>query len=163
MRVFPVLFVYKGRMADNGYMTQARRTIEQTSALLFGVVFLVVGIAGFIPGATTDYDRISTIGGEGAHLLGIFGVNWIENVVHLAYAAAGLWAATNAVRSRQYFLWGGAVYGVVWLYGMLIDVQSDANLIGVNEAGNWLHFALFVVMVALGFYFTKNRDAQVGA
>ena len=150
-------------MADKTYMERARNTIEQTSALLFGIVFLIVGIAGFIPGATTDYERLSVIGGEGAHLLGIFGVNWLENVVHLGYAVAGLWAATNAVRSRQYFLWGGAVYGLVWLYGMLIDVQSDANLIGVNEPANWLHFALFVVMVGMGFYFTKNRDAQVGA
>lgn len=151
------------RMADKNYMDRARNTIEQTSALLFGVVFLIVGIAGFIPGATTDFDRVSTIGGEGAHLLGIIGVNWLENLVHLAYAAAGLWAATNAVRSRQYFLWGGAIYGVVWLYGMLIDLQSDANLIGLNDASNWLHLALAVTMVAMGFYFTKNRDAQVGA
>ena len=150
-------------MADKSYMTEARRTMEQTAALLFGIVFLIVGIAGFVPGATTDYDRVSNIGGEGAHLLGIFGVNWLENVVHLGYAAAGLWAATNAVRSRQYFLWGGALYGVVWLYGMLIDLNSDANLIGVNDAANWLHFALFVTMVALGFYFTKQRSDNRGA
>lgn len=150
-------------MADKSYMTEARRTMEQTAALLFGIVFLIVGIAGFIPGVTSEFDRVSNIGGEGAHLLGIFGVNWLENVVHLGYAAAGLWAATNAVRSRQYFLWGGALYGVVWLYGMLIDLNSDANLIGANDAANWLHFALFVTMVALGFYFTKQRSDNRGA
>ena len=146
-------------MADKTYTEKVRGTIEQTAALLFGIVFLVVGIAGFIPGATTDFDRLGTIGGEGAHLLGIFGVNWLENIVHLTYAAAGLWVATNAVRSRSYFLWGGAVYGVIGLYGMLTDVQSDANFLGVNEAGNWLHLTLFVTMVGLGLYFSKNRNA----
>lgn len=144
-------------MADQTYMQRARSTMEQTTALLFGVVFLIVGIGGFIPGVTNDFDRLSTIGGEGARLVGVFGVNWIENLVHLGYAAAGLWAATGAVRSRNYFLWGGLVYGPVWLYGMMIDLNSSANFIGVNEAGNWLHFALFLAMVALGLYFIYGR------
>ncbi len=150
-------------MADQSYMQRARRTTEQTTALLFGVIFLLVGVAGFIPGVTSDLDRLSTIGGEGAHLFGTFGVNWLENVVHLAYGVVGLWVATSAVRSRNYFLWGGAVYGLVWLYGLLIDLGSDANFIGVNEAANWLHFALFVVMVALGGFFLSRRGADTAA
>ena len=144
-------------MADNTYMGRARQTLEQTAALLFGIVFLIVGVGGFIPGVTTDLDRVSKIGGEGAHLLGIFGVNWLENAVHLAFAAAGLWVATSAIRSRNYFLWGGVVYGVIWLYGMITDINSDANFLGVNEAGNWLHFALFAAMVGLGLYFIYGR------
>lgn len=141
-------------------MQSSRQSLEQTAALLFGVVFLVVGIGGFIPGLTSQFERVTSIGGEGGHLLGIFGVNWLENVVHLGYAAAGLYAATSALLARSYFLWGGIVYGVVWIYGMLIDLDSSANLIGVNEAGNWLHFALFLTMVGLGLFFKSRQTTR---
>lgn len=150
-------------MADQSYTQRSRQSLEQTAALLFGIVFLIVGIGGFIPGLTTQFERVTSIGGEGGHLLGIFGVNWLENVVHLGYAAAGLYAATSAILSRSYFLWGGIIYGVVWLYGILIDLDSSANLIGVNEAGNWLHLTLFLTMVGLGLFFKSRQGARAGA
>ena len=127
------------------------RTDIQRAALLFGVVFLLVTILGFIPGITTDYDRLTTFDDVGAKLLGIFGVNILENIVHLLYAIAGFAAAASFVASRNYFIWGGAVYLVVWLYGLLIDLDSSANFLGVNTAANWLHFLLGLVMLGVGF------------
>jgi hypothetical protein len=122
----------------------------QRAALIFGIVFAVVTIVGFIPGLTTDYDRLTTFDGVGAEIFGIFGVNVLENIVHALYAVAGFAAAASWAASKTYFIWGGIVYLGVWLYGLLIDLNSAANFIGVNEAANWLHLALGVVMVAIG-------------
>lgn len=139
-------------------MAQDRSRV-QVASIVFGVVFLVVGLAGFIPGLTTDYDRLGTFGGVAAKLLGIFGVNWLENVTHLLYGAAGLAAASTAARSRQYFLFGGVLYAIVGIYGVATGVHSDANILGVNEAGNVLHFVLAVVMIGVALVLGREEAA----
>jgi hypothetical protein len=133
------------------------RTDIQRAALAFGVVFLLVTILGFIPGVTTDYDRLTTFDDVGAKVFGIFGVNILENIVHLLYAVAGFAAAASWAASRAYFIWGGAVYLVVWLYGILIDLDSSANFLGVNAAANWLHFVLGAAMLAIGFLLGRSE------
>jgi hypothetical protein len=139
------------------------RTDIQRAALLFGVVFLLVTILGFIPGITTDYDRLTTFDDVGAKVFGIFGVNILENIVHLLYAVAGFAAASSWAASRAYFIWGGAVYLVVWLYGLLIDLESSANFLGVNAAANWLHFLLGAVMLGIGFFLGRSAAGRRAA
>jgi Domain of unknown function (DUF4383) len=138
-------------------------TDVQRAAMLFGIVFLVVGILGFIPGITTDYDRLTTFDDVGAKLLGIFGINILENIAHLLYGVVGLLAASSWAWSRSYFIWGGVVYLALWLYGLVIDERSSANFLGVNMAAHWLHFVLGLVMVALGFLLTRRIAADRAA
>lgn len=123
----------------------------QTAALVVGVVFLLVGILGFIPGITSNYDQLSLAGhGSGALLLGVFAVSVLHNLVHLAFGVAGIAMARTAPGARAYLIGGGIVYAVLWLYGLLIDHGSDANFVPVNDADNWLHLALAIGMIALG-------------
>lgn len=133
------------------------RSPAQSLAMLLGVVFLLVGVAGFIPGITQDYNELTNFGGEGAKLLGIFGINIIENIVHLAFGLVGLAMARTHLGARTFLTGGGVVYLVIWIYGILIDLDSDANFIGVNDAGNWLHLALGVTMVVLGLLTGRGR------
>jgi hypothetical protein len=133
------------------------RSPAQNLAMLLGGVFLLVGVAGFIPGITQDYDELTNFGGEGAELLGIFGINIIENIVHLAFGLVGLAMARTPLGARTFLIGGGVVYLVIWIYGILIDLDSDANFIGVNDAGNWLHLALGVAMVVGGIVTTRGR------
>jgi Domain of unknown function (DUF4383) len=142
-------------MRREGAMTGATTDIQR-AAMVFGVVFAVVTVLGFIPGITTDYDRLTTFDDVGAKLLGIFGANVLENIIHGLYALAGFAAAASYAASRVYFIWGGIVYLAVWLYGILTDLSSPANFLGVNTAANWLHFALGVAMVALGFVLARR-------
>lgn len=123
----------------------------RTFARLVGAVFLLVGILGFIPGVVTNYSDMTFAGHEGdAALLGIFHVNILHNVVHLLFGVIGLAAAKTASVARTYLLGGGAVYLVVWLYGLVIDFDSAANIINLNGADNLLHLALGGGMIALG-------------
>lgn len=115
-----------------------------------GLVFLLGGIGGFIPGVTSNYDELKFAGpGSHAELLGLFQISVVHNVVHLLFAV-GLLAAARFSWSRLYLLGGGVAYLGVTLYGALVDRRSDANFLPINHADDLLHLGLAVAMIALG-------------
>ena len=129
------------------------RTPVQLVAAAVGVVFLLVGVAGFIPGVTTHYDELSFAGHDSmAMLLGLFMVSVLHNIVHLLFGIAGLALARTNGGARGFLLWGGAVYLVLWIYGAVIPEDSGANFVPVNGADNWLHLGLGLGMIALGIF-----------
>lgn len=137
-----------------------RRTSIEKAAMVVGAIFLLVGILGFIPGVTTNYDQLSGAGHHsGALLLGVFQVSYLHNAVHVLFGIAGL-AMARAIRlARIYLVAGGIIYLALWIYGLLIDHDSAANFIPLNNADNWLHLVLGVGMVALGLLLTRpNRS-----
>lgn len=139
----------------------ATRHPVQTAALAVSAVFVLVGLLGFVPGITTDYDRLTFAGHEsGALLLGIFAVSVLHNLVHLLFGVVGFLMARTASGARAYLVGGGVVYAVLWLYGLLIDQSSDANFIPVNTADNWLHLVLAVGMIALGVLLGRDVRAR---
>jgi hypothetical protein len=131
----------------------------QGAALLVGAVLVGIGILGFIPGITTDYDRLEWAGhNSGAKLFGLFVVSGLHNFVHLALGVLGFVMARSYAASRAYFLGGGLVYLALWVHGLLIDHDSTANFVPVNSSGNWLHFGLGIGMVLLGLTLAGQRD-----
>ena len=131
--------------------TTTGRTPIQLAAGAVGAVFLLVGILGFIPGVTSNYDQIEFAGHMSeAELLGIFQVSILHNIVHLLFGVAGLAMMRTAPLARQFLIGGGVIYGVLWIYGLLVDHESDANFVPLNDADNWLHLVLSVGMIALG-------------
>jgi hypothetical protein len=129
----------------------AARSPAQLVAGVIGVVFLIVGIGGFIPGLTTDYDQLSFAGRHSmAMLFGLFMVSILHNIVHLLFGIAGLALARSPRSARAYLVGGGVIYLVLWIYGLVIDHDSAANFVPVNTADNWLHLGLAVAMIALG-------------
>ncbi|GAB2761154.1 DUF4383 domain-containing protein [Streptomyces bullii] len=127
------------------------RTPVQQAALLVGVVFLLVGLLGFVPGITTDYDALEFAERDSrAKLLGVFQVSVLHNLVHLLFGLAGVTLARAASTARAFLIGGGVVYLALWVYGLVVDHDSAANFVPVNTADDWLHFALGVGMIALG-------------
>jgi arginine exporter protein ArgO len=134
----------------------ARSRVQQ-AALLVGAVFLLIGILGFIPGITTDYDSLKFAEHDStAKLLGVFQVSVLHNIVHLLFGVAGIAMARAASTARTYLIGGGVIYLVLWLYGLIIDHDSSANFIPVNNADNWLHLVLGLGMIALGVALTRR-------
>jgi hypothetical protein len=139
---------------------QATRTPLQTAALVVGVVFLLVGIAGFIPGITTNYDTMTFAGHHSeAQLLGVFNVSILHNLVHLAFGVAGLALARTVTGARGFLIGGGAIYLVLWLYGLVIDMNSAANFVPLDDADNWLHLVLGLGMIGLGLALGRRTAA----
>ena len=151
-------------MTDNTHMhtrSGAGRTMGspvQAASALVGAVFLVVGVLGFIPGITTPYDGMEAAGHESrAELLGIFQVSILHNVVHLLFGVAGLAMARSFAGARTYLIAGGVIYLVLWVYGLVVDEDSQANFVPLNDADDWLHFVLGLGMIALGVALGRAR------
>ena len=140
------------------------RTPVQTMALLVGVVFLLVGILGFIPGITTNYDDMKFAGNESeAKLLGIFQTSILHNIVHLLFGIAGIAMARAWESARTYLIGGGVIYLALWIYGLVVSDDSGGNFVPMNTADDWLHFFLGVGMIGLGFVTSRDRDTRTSA
>lgn len=128
----------------------------QMAATGVGIVFLLVGILGFVPGITTNLDTITFASHESdAKLLGLFQVNVLHNIVHLLFGVVGLLLARKWTTARAFLIYGGVTYLVLWAYGLVIDFDSALNFVALNTADNWLHLFLGIGMVLLGFYAPK--------
>jgi hypothetical protein len=130
--------------------TRDRDTLR-TVARLVAIVFLAVGVLGFVPGITTDYSSMGAAGtGSMAMLLGVFQVSVLHNIVHLLFGVVGLALSRTASGARNFLIGGGIVYAVLFLYGLFVPMGSQANFVPLNSADNWLHLLLAVGMVGLG-------------
>jgi hypothetical protein len=147
-------------MTDDDRGGFARRDIQKVS-LGFGIVFLLVGIAGFVPALTTG--TLSFAGPmSGAKLIGLFQVSVLHNIVHLLYGLVGVVAAVNSTLARYYLIWGGVLYLVLFVYGLIVEgTTGGANFVPINDADNWLHFALGVLMAGMGLFVGRSAPTDI--
>lgn len=112
----------------------------QKLAWVFGIVFLAVGVLGYVPGITS-----------GGMLLGIFMVDGLHNIIHILSGIVAILAAWGSGSyARLYFKVFGVVYGLVTIVGFL---QGDTvlGLFMVNTADNLLHLVIAAVALWIGF------------
>ena len=146
-------------MTHNTHLHDERTTGSrvQAASALVGAVFLLVGVLGFVPGITTPYDGLEAAGHDShAELLGLFQVSTLHNVVHLLFGVAGMVLARTRSAARGFLVGGGVVYLVLSLYGSVVDQQSQANVVPLNTADNWLHLVLGIGTIALGIVLARR-------
>ena len=143
----------RGGRATGADRTDRRRTPAQWYCLLGGIALLLAGILGFF--ADSAFDTGSNIDGD--RLLGIFEVNGIHNLVHIASGALLLAASPKRASARTVAIAFGAVYGIVTIIG-LIDGQTVLGLLPVNPADNVLHIALSALGLITGFMSRGSDD-----
>ena len=139
------------------------------AALLVGIVFLLVGIAGFIPGLTDNAP--GDFAGEDSEgsLFGVFQTGILHNLVHGLFGVAGIAMSRAAGSARTFLIGGGAVYLVLFAVGML----GAMDWLPADDTDDWLHLGLGVGMVGLGLLLGRREvasdrldrsdDARVGA
>jgi arginine exporter protein ArgO len=136
-------------MAVSTRATEARTSLQKAT-LAAGAVFLLLGFLGFVPGITANYGSLGFAGpGSGAQLFGIFQVSVLHNAVHLLSGIAGVVMSRRHRQGRNFLIYGGVAYLFLWLYGLLIGDDLPANFLPENNADNWLHLALGLVMIVL--------------
>ena len=135
------------------------RSLVQTAAMAVGIVFLLVGVLGFIPGITSDAPGNFAGDDSEAELLGVFQVSWLHNIVHLLFGLAGLALARTWDGARNFLIWGGVIYLLLWVLGLI----GVLDWLPADTADNWLHFALGAGMVALGYLLTRERPTTADA
>ena len=119
----------------------------KTSAIVFGLVFVLVGILGFVPAVAPN-----------EMLLGIFHVNTAHNIVHLLSGVAALACGfAGMAESRMYFRVFGVIYALVALLGLYQGPGMLLGFLSNNMPDAWLHAAIAVVALAIGF--TPHRES----
>jgi hypothetical protein len=130
---------------------------------IFGAVFLIIGVLGFVPGINHMHygDPNLAIEGPGhGHLLGLFHVNVVHNLIHVAFGVGGLLAARRAAAAKGYFQFVAVSYLGLALLG-LVSAGNVNNLFGVVPIhGNdvWLHAIIGLSAAVLGFLRTSAHD-----
>lgn len=121
----------------------------KTLAVLFGIVFLAIGILGFVPSITTN-----------DMLLGIFMVNRAHSIVHIVSGVIFLLAGMGgAGASRMWFQIFGLIYAVVAIWGFMVGNGTVLWVISNNQNDTWLHVVLAVVMLLIGFVSPRQAAA----
>lgn len=106
-------------------------------AIVFGVVFIFVGVAGFLP-----------VFWSNGLLFGYFEVNVVQNIMHIITGVLAIMAATSAYYARLFFQIMGIVYTI---FAMLGFWRSDVLMMPTNTADNILHLVIAVIALYLGF------------
>jgi Domain of unknown function (DUF4383) len=133
------------------------RTLAQKLAWLFGIVFLLVGILGFIPGITEDAP--GSFAGEDSEgsLLGVFQTSVLHNVAHLAFGL-GILAARKHATALTYLLVSGIAYTGLFLVGIL----GAMDWLPADDTDDWLHLALAVALLGAWFVAKKEDEPVTG-
>ena len=122
------------------------RSMAQRGALVFGVVFLLFGVLGlFVENGMGTHADLETTG----RLLGLFPVNLLHNLVHLAFGAWGIAASRSFGASRTYGRAGAGIYAA-----LVVLAFVDPEMFGLVPIGGhdiWLHVVLAAGLAYIGF------------
>ena len=132
------------------------KSMAQKGALVFGIVFLLVGILGLFVhnGMGMDADLETT-----GKLFGLFPVNLLHNLVHLAFGVWGLGASRSFAASRTYGRAGAVIYGLLVVLAFVSPTMFGLVPIGGNDI--WLHALLAIGLAVIGFSGTDTAARPV--
>jgi hypothetical protein len=123
-------------------------------ALVFGIVFLLVGIAGFIPGLTQPHSHpdVRVTAGLGL-LLGLFPVNVLHDGAHLLFGVWGLLASRSDGAARTYGRVVFVAYAALAVMGMIaaMNLHTAFGFVPLYGHDVWLHAALALGGLYFGF------------
>ncbi len=135
-------------------------TLAQRFAQIFGLVYLLVGILGFIPPLLTG-NIPGVIGPFSGLLLGLFAVNWLHNIAHIAIGAAGLASYRSAAGARSYAIGVGVLYLLLFVIGLILPTVF--GLLPLNGPDNILHLVSGAAALAIGLASpTSGRSSAAG-
>jgi len=128
----------------------------RTFALIFGIVFIAVGIAGFVPQLLEGPEGSDM--GDHQMLLGLFAVNPLHNAVHILFGLWGLVASRSAAGAVMYARGVAIIYAVLAIAGLVPATADGFGLVPLWGKDVWLHAGLALVAAYFGWV---NRSPAV--
>lgn len=113
---------------------------------IIGILFILTGIAGFIPGFF-----------ENDLLFGVFQVDLAHNVFVFIVGVIGLLSSLRYKSDRLFFQVFGIIFGLLAIGGFVR--HGDLFITQLNLADTILHFFLAVIFLVLGF--SANKEGRV--
>ena len=114
----------------------------RTIALILGVLYMALGILGFVPpmlsvepNASPDVGMLAMYG----YLFGFFPVNFILNLAHLASGAWGIAAARSSGGARAYMRTMAVFCAALAVVGLIPAANSLFGIAPLHGHNVWLH------------------------
>ncbi len=124
----------------------------RTFALIFGILFLLAGLSGFVPGLSPEHAHPGlVVTAESRLALGLFPVNVLHNLVHAAFGIWGLLAARSVAGSVLYGRGVALIYGLLTVLGLIPGTNTMFGLVPIYGNDIWLHAGLALVAAYFGF------------
>ena len=124
-------------------------------ALILGIIFLLVGVLGFVPGMTTmpeTHEHDLAVEGPGhGYLLGLFHVNLLHNLVHLLFGVWGIIAYRTFDASRVYARSVTIIYAVLAIMGVIPGLNTMFGLVPLHGHDVWLHLLIAAAAAYFGW------------
>jgi hypothetical protein len=126
----------------------------RTFALIFGIVFVLAGISGFVPGflhpVHADAPPLSVSSGYGL-VFGLLPVNILHNLVHLLFGVLGIIAFAGVFSPRAYAKIIAIFYGLLVILGLIPATNTLFGLVPIYGNDVWLHLVLGAIAGYFGF------------
>lgn len=146
--------------------------MQRNCALALGIIFLLLGIAGFIPAFTTlpgeTFDSGIPLDADGIYskgfslLFGAFPTNFIHNLVHVAVGTLGIVAATTG-NAKLYNRGFAISYAVIFLMGIIPLAKTTFGIMPVFGNNVWLNGLTGVIAGYYGFFGKENTSQDLAA
>lgn len=123
-------------------------------ALIAGLAYILAGLLGFFPGAVSDPvtgDPDHNIVGNWGYLLGLFPVNFLHNLVHLALGIWGVMAYRDFLASRGFAKGLAIIYIVLAVMGLIPGLNTVFGLVPLFGHIIWLHAVTAIVAIYFGW------------
>jgi hypothetical protein len=130
-------------------------------ALVLGLVYVLAGILGFVPGVVTP-PATDTVPPTDGRLLGLFPINALHNIVHLAIGAWGVYAFSSTGAARGFARGIAIIYGVFTIMGVIPVLNTVFGLVPLYGHNVWLH-ALSALAGAYFGWFHRAAAAPTAA
>jgi hypothetical protein len=133
----------------------------QKFALIMGIVYLVAGISGFIPPLVSPPEEVHGLVVEAGYgrLLGLFPINFLHNLVHLAVGVWGLMGSRNLAGAIIFSRGLALLYGVLTILGLIPATNTLFGLAPIYGHDVWLHAGSALIAGYFGFF--HNRSSAV--
>ncbi|MEK0083367.1 DUF4383 domain-containing protein [Benzoatithermus flavus] len=137
----------------------------RTFALILGIILLLAGIAGFIPGlvshgmetmatgtaAPGDAGPAPATAASYGYLLGLFPTNAIHNLVHIVWGLYGIVAYRSFAGARSFAKATAVVYAILTIAGLIPGLNTLWGIVPLFGHDIWLHALITIAAAYFGF------------
>lgn len=130
-------------------------------ALLLGIIYALVGVLGFIPGLLHEPPANApdlVVSTNYGYLLGLFPVNILHTLFHLAIGIWGILAAKEIHAARKYARVVAIAYGILTIFGLIPGLRTVFGLLPLQGHDVWLHALTAIAAAYFGFRTAKRED-----
>jgi hypothetical protein len=132
-------------------------------ALALGLLYVILGIAGFIPALRTTPPATAPhidVTASYGYLFGVFPVNILANLLNILVGFSGIIAGARLVLARYYCQFLFLVFGLLTFIGFLPTIDTVWGLMPVLSGDTWLHAGTAVAAAYFGFVAPESTSVE---